>query len=826
MEILISREARDKYKIDRSYVQPAGSVIFPGFKTLQEFAGRLGNARTGEINAIGLLYKIFHYMVKHYLRQRNPGALETAVGQMMNRLGREAVETTLQRFVEEFPPAGNIAAGPGGASNRASLLEGILVLRLLNNNPACAFYKKELFDDTALKQHTAYLQIIKYLEEFFLSQPKAEPGDQDLLTFLKAPSAAASDSLTGQLEYIRRHWKTLPEELMSQVLSGLDILKEEEKFRGPGPGEPEIPDFSEKTPGHEFDNFTPDRHWMPKLVLIAKNIYVWLAQLSKKYDASISRLDQVPDRELEELANRGFTGLWLIGIWERSRASQRIKQMCGNPEALASAYSIYRYSIAGDLGGEAALSVLKSRAWKYGIRLGSDMVPNHMSIDSPWVTEHPEWFLSLDYCPFPSYTFDGPDLSADPRVGIFLEDHYYDRTDAAVVFKWVNRRTGEERYIYHGNDGTTMPWNDTAQLNYLLPEVREAVIQAIQHTAGYFPIIRFDAAMTLTQQHYQRLWFPEPGTGGDIPSRAGHGMDRRDFHRLMPEEFWRQVVDRLSSTQSDTLLLAEAFWLMESYFVRSLGMHRVYNSAFMNFLKNEENSKFRHFIKNLLLLDPEILNRFVNFMNNPDEETAVAQFGKQDKYFGVCTLMATFPGLPMFGHGQVEGFAEKYGMEYRRAYLDETPDQTFIRRHELEIAPLLKKREYFARADGFLFYDFYTQDGRVNDDVIAFSNCFDGQCRLVIVHNKYAETAGWLKTSAPYRLKGGGTKNTGPHQQNLAEALGITPGPGCRTIFHDPCFGTETSRTNGELVEKGLYVELKAYEKKVFTEIYQKKKNA
>ena len=29
--------------------------------------------------------------------------------------------------------------------------------------------------------------------------------------------------------------------------------------------------------------------------------------------------------------------------------------------------------------------------------------------------------------------------------------------------------------------------------------------------------------------------------------------------------------------------------------------------------------------------------------------------------------MATMPGLPMFGHGQIEGFAEKYGMEYRRA---------------------------------------------------------------------------------------------------------------------------------------------------------------
>ena len=35
-----------------------------------------------------------------------------------------------------------------------------------------------------------------------------------------------------------------------------------------------------------------------------------------------------------------------------------------------------------------------------------------------------------------------------------------------------------------------MPWNDTAQLNYLNPEVRETVIQTILHVARKFPIIR------------------------------------------------------------------------------------------------------------------------------------------------------------------------------------------------------------------------------------------------------------------------------------------------------------------------------------------------
>ena len=79
---------------------------------------------------------------------------------------------------------------------------------------------------------------------------------------------------------------------------------------------------------------------MPRLVLMAKNTYVWLDQLSQQYKRQITRLDQIPDEELEKLARWGFTGLWLIGLWERSRASARIKQMMGNPEAIASAYSL------------------------------------------------------------------------------------------------------------------------------------------------------------------------------------------------------------------------------------------------------------------------------------------------------------------------------------------------------------------------------------------------------------------------------------------------------------------------------------------------------
>src|SRR6185503_272397 len=175
---------------------------------------------------------------------------------------------------------------------------------------------------------------------------------------------------------------------------------------------------------------------------------------------------------------------------------------------------------------------------------------------------------------------------------------------------------------------------------------------------------------------------------------------------------------------------------------------RVYNSAFMNMLRDEKNAEYRQVIKNTLEFDPQILKRYVNFMNNPDERTAVDQFGKGDKYFGVATLLATMPGLPMFGHGQVEGFAERYGMEYRRAYLDETPDGELVARHERELFPLLHKRSLFAEVDEFALYDFVDGDGMVNEDVFAYSNRRDGERTLVVFNNRYAEARGWIRTAA------------------------------------------------------------------------------
>ena len=835
-EFHISRAARERYQVEDTLFALDGNVVFANFHAARELAQKLNaqrdlisfpeqGVRAGQLNAMGLIDEILHHTVDLYQQERAPRVMKEALAFLEERLGKETLDAVLATFVQTYPPTAvyrgaldaeeYLAGETGGVSHREVVLEEVLFLWMSNINPARSPFL-ELFDDAPLEAYPAYSEIISGLHDFFDTQPPFGPDNENLVDMLLAPIRNAPNSLEAQLEFIRSRWAPLLGSYLYRLLSSLDLIAEESKaFFGFGPGPEALLPFEFKGQELELEAFSPDSDWMPQVVILAKNTYVWLDQLSKQYQRPITRLDQVPDAELDKLARWGFTGLWLIGLWERSKASKRIKQIMGNPEAVASAYSLLDYRIAEDLGGEAAYNELKARAWQRGIRMGSDMVPNHMGIDSTWVIQHPDWFIQLPYSPFPTYTFNGENLSDDGRVGIYLEDHYYTHSDAAVVFKRVDHWTGDTRYIYHGNDGTSMPWNDTAQLNYLLPEVREAVIQTILEVARRSPIIRFDAAMTLTKRHYQRLWYPEPGTGGDIPSRAEHGMTKAEFDAAMPEEFWREVVDRVAVESPGTLLLAEAFWMMEGYFVRTLGMHRVYNSAFMNMLRDEKNSEYRQLIKNTLEFDPQILKRYVNFMNNPDERTAVDQFGKGDKYFGICTLMATLPGLPMFGHGQIEGYAEKYGMEFRRAYWEEHPDPWLVARHEQQIFPLLHKRYLFAEVEHFLLFDYYTPEGQVDENVFAYTNKAGEEHSLVIYHNRYAETRGWLHTSAAYVIKDPAGEKT-LVQKTIADGLDIPHRSDMYVLFRDAVHNLEYLRNCAEIHERGFYTELHAYEVHVF----------
>ena len=871
MEFHIARSLRERLGISDLLFSYTGNVIFANVAAARKLALALNQARdeenggapdpkrqvnAGALFAMGLIDELSHAMVARYRKETDPAVLSEALKWFSAQAGEAEVDRLLRAFTERFPNqevyTGQVTTAKwleGIAEdlpNREAAFEELLLLYLANANPAFKQFR-ELFDDTELKEKTSYGGVTAELPQYFATRPPLAPEAGSLLEALQAPMRLSPDSLTAQLDYIREHWAQFIDADLKQILLAIDTVKEEDiaiwmRFNPPGPdfhrhGAPgfggegfrgdEYIGFEDQyeigpdgvrrlkkyssdyqAPLNEYEAFSADQAWMPTVVMMAKSTYVWLEQLSRKYGRHIHKLDMIPDEELRILADRGMTALWLIGLWERSVASQRIKHLRGQSDAVASAYSLKEYNIAEDLGGNDGYRNLRDRAARFGLRLASDMVPNHMGIDSPWVIEHPDWFVFRWESPFPAYQFDGPDLSPDSRAEIKIDDHYYDQTDAAVAFRVRYNYSGETRYIYHGNDGTTFAWNDTAQLDYSKAHVREQVMQTILHVARMFPIIRFDAAMVLAKRHVQRLWFPLPGVGGSIPSRAENAMSDEEFNAIMPAEFWREVVDRVAAEVPGTLLLAEAFWMLEGYFVRTLGMHRVYNSAFMNMLRDEENAKYRSYLKKTIEFDPDILKRYVNFMSNPDERTTIDQFGNGDKCFGVATLMSTMPGLPMFGHGQIEGYTERYGMEFKMPRMTEWPDQQLVERHQRENRALAQEALHLRRKRQFCSLRFLDRlwDGE-RKRLCLFQSVWDERS-VVLYNNSYGSTSGTIRISAADMNKATGEMR----QRSLAEGLALPGEDDAILAFRDHARQLEYLRRASELRDRGLFMELRGYQ--------------
>lgn len=813
-DLRISSDVREHLLLEKPLFSNVGDSVKLRLEA-DSFSNRLNTSYSDKyyssisVYFFAVLHLAYQDVLSYYLKKNNPSLFKTFVP-LVKKSG--TLEKKLKLYDASFPTK-EAKVTSDDEKVRALFIHSIFSEnKALQNELSILLtskkfnYKKDIGDFNKL--FTLYLK-----KETFGKIDGFETDD--LASFLKKPQEEFPDSLEQQVEYILTHWKTfLSSDILFLLQKVLLYYKESNRpfFSGSGKAHFGITDLE------GIEAYTPDRDWMPNVVMMAKNTLVWLSQLSKKYNRDIHTLDAIPDEELDFLCDSGFTSLWLIGLWNRSPASKTIKRLCGNADAESSAYSLYDYNISYALGGEEAIQNLKWRCEKRGIRLASDMVPNHTGLDSPWVMDHPEYFISQSYPPFASYTYNGPDLSSNPNIEVKIEDHYFNQSDCAVTFMRRDKRTGDTRFIFHGNDGTSMPWNDTAQLDYLNSETRKAVSDVIMRVARDFHIIRFDAAMTLATRHIRRLWYPALGSAGDIPGRTDHAISDEEFASRLGEEFWKTVVDRVQREAPDTLLLAEAFWMMEGYFVRSLGFHRVYNSAFMNMLRDENNSEYRSGMKATLLYDAEILQRYVNFLNNPDENAAIVGFGDGDKYFGCATLLSTLPGLPMFGHGQLEGYAEKYGMEFTSAKWDEKPKEWLLDRHKREIFPLLRKRRCFSGVNDFELFDVINNFGGVEENVYAYANGYGSDRVFVFYNNSYNRAEGRIKDSVQKNVKRWGSKVL--VNSTFVDALALEKGDDKFLKYQTLSDSLYHIYPVSKAEKEGFYISLNGFETQVFQNIH------
>src|SRR6185312_3581690 len=112
--------------------------------------------------------------------------------------------------------------------------------------------------------------------------------------------------------------------------------------------------------------------WPPYPTSYEINTWVWLAELSQKHGGNVD-LSSVPSAEWDAIAAYGFYAVWLMGVWERSRAGIAIangNQSLGEefrralpdfqPEDnVGSPYCVRRYVVHAHLGGPEGLAIAR-----------------------------------------------------------------------------------------------------------------------------------------------------------------------------------------------------------------------------------------------------------------------------------------------------------------------------------------------------------------------------------------------------------------------------------------------------------------------------------
>lgn len=363
--------------------------------------------------------------------------------------------------------------------------------------------------------------------------------------------------------------------------------------------------------------------WVKHPKILEINTWVWLESLSQQYGEIIT-FDSIPDDIIDEELSL-FDVIWFMGVWERSPASKkialehpdlqqeyhRILNDYREEDVVGSPYAVHQYHVDKNIGGIDALKNVKKRLTERNIRIILDYVPNHVSIDHPWVLEDPNIFIKGDL----------EDINSHPKQFFKVNNQIFAH--------------GLDPYFFDS------PWTDTIQINAFSKEARQKTIETLLNIAELSDGVRCDMAMLMTNDVFRRTW----------GERAG----------LVPKnEFWSDVIPTLKSNFPNFSFIAEVYWDME-WELQQQGFDFCYDKRLYERLTYENAST----IKDHLKAELDYQSKLVRFIENHDELRAVENLG-EDRSRAAAVIALTLPGARLVYEGQTNGYKIRLPVQLRR----------------------------------------------------------------------------------------------------------------------------------------------------------------
>jgi hypothetical protein len=332
----------------------------------------------------------------------------------------------------------------------------------------------------------------------------------------------------------------------------------------------------------------------------------------------IATFDDVPRQILDDIGERGFEWVWMLGVWQTGAAGRAVSlaqidsfraalpdirpaDVCGSP------YAIADYHVHHDFGGERALAGFRTRLRRRGLKLLLDFVPNHIAPDHPWVAQHPEWLIRGTE----------EDLQREPQ-------------------NYARFETGRGPMILaYGRDPYFSGWSDTVQLNYRHPGLRQAMRDTLLSVAAHCDGVRCDMAMLVEPDVFARTWGDRSLPWDGTPPVDG--------------PFWPEAIAAVRAVHPGFAFMAEVYWDME-FRLQQEGFDYTYDKR----LYDRLHAGGARAVRDHLHADPRFQDRSARFLENHDEPRAARVF-PLDQHRAAAAVTYLVPGLRFFHEGQLQG---------------------------------------------------------------------------------------------------------------------------------------------------------------------------
>ncbi|MCX6234347.1 MAG: alpha-amylase family glycosyl hydrolase [Bacteroidetes bacterium] len=355
--------------------------------------------------------------------------------------------------------------------------------------------------------------------------------------------------------------------------------------------------------------------WPKYPVIYEINTWIWLQELSRKYDRHIT-LSSVPQQEWDFLSSFDVDAVWLMGVWERSPAGLQIAisnegMMSDFRHALpdlqpqdivGSPYCVRRYVVGDNLGGKEGLAAARTALQKRGLRLILDFVPNHVAPDHPWTSEHPEYFIRGN----------PDDLLNDPQSFLKVNGNIFAR----------------------GRDPYYPAWPDVLQLNVFNAGLQKAVTDTLLEIADQCDGVRCDMAMLVMNSIFEQTW----------GRRAGEKPDC---------DYWTELILEVKDTHPEFLFIAEVYWDLE-WHLQQQGFDFCYDKRLYDRIIHDDADSIRQHLNG----DITYQSKLIRFIENHDEPRAAFTLSPMKARTAAVALL-TLPGAKLLHEGQFEGRKEK-----------------------------------------------------------------------------------------------------------------------------------------------------------------------